>query len=97
MDFEVTIIGAGVICLSIAKALSEKRINTVVIEKSEIQPDYSGIRKTSITNDFITQSRENHKINGLINFFGINSPCLTSSLAISKYMYTNIVKKRIIK
>ena len=34
MDFEVTIIGAGVIGLSIAKALSKKKINTVVIEKN---------------------------------------------------------------
>jgi L-2-hydroxyglutarate oxidase LhgO len=67
------------------------------IKKREIQPDYSGIRTTSISNDFIIQSREDHKINGLINFFGINSPGLTSSLAISEYTYLNIVNKRFVE
>ena len=67
------------------------------IEKREIQPDYSGIRTTSITNDFIIQSKKDHKINGLINLFGINSPGLTSSLAISEYIYANIINKRFIE
>ena len=67
------------------------------IEKREIQPDYSGIRTTSISNDFIIQSKENHKINGLINLYGINSPGLTSSLALSEFTYANIANGRFIK
>ena len=36
------------------------------IEKREIRADYSGIRTTSVSNDFIIHSREDHKINGLV-------------------------------
>ena len=67
------------------------------IEKREIQPDYSGIRTTSISNDFIVQSKENHKINGLINLYGINSPGLTSSLALSEFTYANIANGRFVE
>ena len=67
------------------------------IEKREIQPDYSGIRTTSISNDFIIQSKENHKINGLINLYAINSPGLTSSLALSEFTNANIANGRFIE
>lgn len=54
-----------------------------------LQPGYAGIRaKTgrgrATDNDFIIQGREIHGIPGLINLYGIESPGLTSSLAIGE-------------
>ena len=48
MDFEVTIIGAGVIGLSIAKALSKKKINTVVIEKNHSFGEETSSRNSGV-------------------------------------------------
>ena len=53
-----------------------------------LQPDYCGIRpKTAHASphdtDFIVQSRITHGVPGLINLFGIESPGLTSSLALA--------------
>lgn len=54
-----------------------------------LSPGYAGIRaKTSRgrapDNDFIIQGRETHGVPGLINLYGIESPGLTSSLAIGE-------------
>ena len=56
------------------------------ITSRTIHPDYSGIRTSSLSNDFIIQTNINHNIPGLINLLGINSPGLTCSLAIGKYI-----------
>ena len=52
-------------------------------------PDYTGIRPKiygpgETAPDFIIQGRETHGIDGLVNLFGIESPGLTSSLAIAE-------------
>ena len=52
-------------------------------------PDYTGIRPKiygpgETAPDFIIQGRETHDIDGLVNLFGIESPGLTSSLAIAE-------------
>ncbi len=52
----------------------------------EIFPDYCGIRTTLNYNDFLIQTFNQHKISGLVNLFGINSPGLTSSLAIGEHI-----------
>ena len=53
-----------------------------------LTPDYAGIRaKVSTgasTSDFIISSSKDNGIPGLINLFGIESPGLTSSLAIAE-------------
>jgi L-2-hydroxyglutarate oxidase LhgO len=59
-----------------------------------LQPSYSGIRpKLSAANevakDFIIQDQKQHKLAGLINLFGIESPGLSASLAIAD----NVVNK----
>ena len=36
--------------------------------------------------DFILQGRAQHGIRGLVNLFGIESPGLTSSMAIAEYV-----------
>ena len=61
------------------------------IKNRTIHPDYSGIRTSSVSNDFIIQTKINHNIPGLINILGINSPGLTCSLAIGKYIAQKII------
>lgn len=54
-----------------------------------LAPDYCGIRPKierpgGSTTDFVIQDETKHGVAGLINLFGIESPGLTSSLAIGK-------------
>ena len=54
-----------------------------------LQPDYSGIRpklgKTSPhDSDFMIQTERKHRLPGLINLYGIESPGLTASLALAE-------------
>ena len=62
------------------------------INKEILRPGYSGIRpklknKGEGKSDFLIQGAEDHGIKNLINLFGIESPGLTSSLAIGDYVY----------
>jgi len=61
------------------------------IDSERLQPAYSGIRpKLEGPNDgfkdFVIQSEKIHGLSGLVNLFGIDSPGLTSSLAIADYV-----------
>ena len=54
-----------------------------------LQPGYAGIRpkthpKGSHETDFILQGPETHGVKGLVNLYGIESPGLTSSMAIAE-------------
>ena len=65
------------------------------IDSSLLQPSYSGIRpimnkKNKSMQDFIVDTYENHKIPGLINLYGIESPGLTSSLSLANYIKDKI-------
>ena len=58
-----------------------------------IQPGYSGIRPNligpsgkTLNSDFIIQGAKDHGIAGMVNLYGIESPGLTSSLAIADYV-----------
>ena len=56
-----------------------------------LMPGYSGIRPKIVppavaTQDFLIQGPGDHGVSGLINLFGIESPGLTSSLAIADYV-----------
>ncbi|RUU11353.1 NAD(P)/FAD-dependent oxidoreductase [Mesorhizobium sp. USDA-HM6] len=56
-----------------------------------LQPAYSGIRPKlfgpgEVNSDFVIQDAVSHGIAGLVNLFGIESPGLTSSLAIAEYV-----------
>lgn len=58
------------------------------LDIERLQPSYSGIRpKLSGANepaqDFMIQAQQDHQVEGLVNLFGIESPGLTSSLAIA--------------
>jgi L-2-hydroxyglutarate oxidase LhgO len=60
-----------------------------------LQPAYAGIRPKiarpggSMT-DFLIQTEKDHGIRGLINLFGIESPGLTSSLAIADWIARSV-------
>jgi L-2-hydroxyglutarate oxidase LhgO len=56
-----------------------------------LMPSYSGVRPKIVPpavaiQDFLIQGPRDHGVNGLINLFGIESPGLTSSLAIADYV-----------
>ena len=56
-----------------------------------LMPSYSGIRPKIVppavaVQDFLIQGPRDHGVGGLINLFGIESPGLTSSLAIADYV-----------
>lgn len=62
-----------------------------LIEKERLQPSYSGIRPKLQANgesikDFVISTEQQHGIANLINLYGIESPGLTASLAIGKYV-----------
>ena len=61
------------------------------VDAARLQPAYSGIRPKIVprgapAQDFVIQDCSVHGISGLINLFGIESPGLTSSLAIGEYV-----------
>jgi L-2-hydroxyglutarate oxidase LhgO len=56
-----------------------------------LMPSYSGMRPKIVppdiaSQDFVIQGRGDHGVDGLINLFGIESPGLTSSLAIADHV-----------
>ncbi len=55
-----------------------------------LSPGYAGIRPKIVppteTQDFIIQAQATHGVRGLINLFGIESPGLTSSMAIADHV-----------
>ncbi len=65
------------------------------IENKNISPNYSGVRpKISINNtiadDFLIFGKDDHGLDGFIDLLGIESPGLTSSLAIANHVSTMI-------
>ena len=57
------------------------------LKDAALQPGYSGIRPKIVppgapAQDFVLQGPATHRIPGLVNLFGIESPGLTSALAI---------------
>ena len=62
------------------------------IKTRNLIPDYSGIRTKIDINDFCIQNNKiNHQLS-IINLFGIESPGLTSSIAIGEFV-KNLVKE----
>ena len=65
------------------------------IEKERLTPSYAGIRPKlsaagEAAKDFTIEGPAQHKLNNLIHLLGIESPGLTSSLAIARYVETLI-------
>ena len=66
------------------------------IDKARLVPGYAGIRPKlqaagEQPKDFVIQGEETHGIPGLVNLFGIESPGLSSALAIANYVHTDIL------
>ena len=56
-----------------------------------LQPDYAGVRPklahaSPHDSDFVVQTAREHRVPGLVNLYGIESPGLTSSLALATYV-----------
>ena len=61
------------------------------VNEDRLVPAYTGIRSKLAgpgdpAADFVIQNEEEHGLPGLVNLFGIDSPGLTSSLAIGEYV-----------
>lgn len=66
------------------------------LEDGALTPGYAGIRPKlqgpgEPVADFVIQTEKDHKIHGLINLFGIESPGLTSSMAIAETVSNALV------
>jgi L-2-hydroxyglutarate oxidase LhgO len=62
------------------------------IEDGDLVPGWAGVRpkisnRRSARNDFIVQDKTVHGIDGLVNLYGIESPGLTSSMAIAEHVH----------
>jgi L-2-hydroxyglutarate oxidase LhgO len=56
-----------------------------------LQPDYAGVRPKLAhagphDSDFLVQTARDHRVPGLVNLYGIESPGLTASLALGDYV-----------
>lgn len=65
------------------------------LKDASLEPGYSGIRAKLCgpkqpSQDFVIQGEDVHGVPGLINLFGIESPGLTSSLAIAEYVASKL-------
>jgi L-2-hydroxyglutarate oxidase LhgO len=61
----------------------------------KLQPDYAGIRPKIVSTDsaeadFVIQDRNTHNIQNLVNLYGIESPGLTSALAIADHVVSKL-------
>lgn len=61
------------------------------LKDGSLQPDYSGVRAKVVppnapAGDFCFNTPQDHSLHGLFNLYGFESPGLTSSLAIAKYL-----------
>jgi L-2-hydroxyglutarate oxidase LhgO len=77
--------------------LFEKEIRRYypALEVQRLHTDYAGIRPRLITNngepaDFLIQNEAKHRINGLWQLFGMESPGLTASLAVAELVANEI-------
>ncbi|KAH9614718.1 hypothetical protein KSS87_014443 [Heliosperma pusillum] len=78
------------------KFFSEIRKYYPNLKEESLEPGYSGIRP-KITGagmtpcDFVIQGEDVHGVHGLVNLFGIESPGLTSSLAIAEHVSSRVL------
>ncbi len=61
------------------------------LRDGDLVPGYAGIRPKlnrgrASDNDFVVQGADVHGVAGLVNLYGIESPGLTSSLAIAEHV-----------
>ena len=65
------------------------------LKDNSLQPDYSGVRAkivppNSPAGDFCFNAPQDHGLQGLYNLYGFESPGLTSSIAIARYLEEKI-------
>ncbi|XP_006351259.1 L-2-hydroxyglutarate dehydrogenase, mitochondrial isoform X2 [Solanum tuberosum] len=67
------------------------------LKDGSLEPGYAGIRPKLSgpeegPTDFVVQGEDIHGISGLVNLFGIESPGLTSSMAIAEHVAAKLLK-----
>jgi len=67
-------------------------------DRQRLIPGYAGIRPkignhVDFNDDFLIQTEMHHGLEGLANLFGIESPGLTSCMAIADYVFETLIKK----
>ena len=87
-EFWVKEIDYGIKNLDMDHVYNSVRSYFKLLPENSLSPDYAGIRTrlngpSEKAKDWVFQSEEEHKIPGLINLFGFESPGITSSLAIA--------------
>ena len=85
---------------SVNEKLKSKFVNSINkylpdVSENMLSPSYAGLRPITskedrVKRDFTISTTDNHQIENLINLYGIESPGLTSSLAIAKYVTERI-------
>lgn len=91
---DCVVIGAGVVGLAIARAnafYAEVRKYWPALKDDTLIAGYAGMRPkinspTEPAADFVIHGPKDHGVDGLVNLFGIESPGLTSSMAIGQYV-----------
>ncbi|KAL3533647.1 hypothetical protein ACH5RR_007168 [Cinchona calisaya] len=68
------------------------------LKDGSLEPGYAGIRPKltgpkQAPADFVVQGEDIHGIAGLVNLFGIESPGLTSSMAIAEYVAAKLIRQ----
>ncbi|PHT29521.1 hypothetical protein CQW23_30891 [Capsicum baccatum] len=67
------------------------------LKDGSLEPGYAGIRpklfgREKGPTDFVVQGEETHGISSLFNLFGIESPDLTFSMAITEHIAAKLLK-----
>ncbi|PHT27104.1 hypothetical protein CQW23_33293 [Capsicum baccatum] len=67
------------------------------LKDGSLEPGYAGIRPKIFgpeegPTDFVVQGEETHGISSLVNLFGIESPGLTFSMAITEHIVAKLLK-----
>jgi L-2-hydroxyglutarate oxidase LhgO len=84
IDYQVQAQRAADFYLAIRKYWPDLKDGTLVPSYSGVRPKVVGPNQAAI--DFVIESAREHGVQGLINLFGIESPGLTSSMAIGEYV-----------
>jgi L-2-hydroxyglutarate oxidase LhgO len=68
------------------------------LQDGQLVPSYSGVRPKitaphEAAADFVIQGEAVHGITGLVNLFGIESPGLTSAMAVGEYVTGMLLKE----
>ncbi|TXG58055.1 hypothetical protein EZV62_015884 [Acer yangbiense] len=95
---DCVVIGAGVVGIAIARELAPKGREVLVLDSAPTFGTGTTSRHSQVIHAGIyyplnsLKGEETHGVPGLVNLFGIESPGLTSSMAIAEYVATRFLR-----